>query len=183
MKDEEIVKQIRNGNHDAPIKQLYREYPKIEALIRASGGDSNAAREIFHDALILFIEKVIDPAFEQSSKLTTYLYGINRLLWKNKLRKRQNNPELEWPDTLILTNEDLGYDHEKEDRIKTMERVLAEIAERCREILKRFYLKKESMSRIASELGFSSVNSAKTQKYKCLEQAIRLATNYHPKNA
>lgn len=183
MKDEEIIRQIRGGRHDAPIKHLYKEYPKIEALIKVSGGDSNDARETFHDALILLIEKATDPNFQLTSKLSTYLYGINRLLWKNKLRKRQNNPELEWTDTLILTNEDLGYDHEKEDKIRTMERVLSEIAERCLEMLKRFYLKKESMSRIASALGFSSVNSAKTQKYKCMEQAIRLATDTNLKNA
>lgn len=177
MKDEEIIKHVRSGNHDAPIKVLYKELPKLQALILASGGDKQDARETFHDALILLIEKVSDPSFALTSKLTTYLYGITRLLWKNKLRKRQKNNELEWSDTMILTNEDLGYHEEQESKIKALESVLTRITERCQEIFRRFYFEKESMEEIANAMGFSSINSAKTQKYKCMEQAIRLGSN------
>ncbi len=183
MKDQEIIQQIRAGNHDKPIKFLYKEFPKVSSLILVSGGNKTEARENFHDALILLIEKVSDPSFQLTSKLTTYLYGINRLLWKNKLRKLQNNQELEWSDTLILTNEDIGYNDEKESMIKAMEEVLTKITKRCREILSRFYFKKESMFNIASAMGFSSVNSAKTQKYKCIEQAIRLVSNSNLNNS
>lgn len=36
------------------------------------------------------------------------------------------------------------------------------------------------MNTIAKELEFSSVNSAKTQKYKCMERAIELARQLSP---
>ncbi len=36
------------------------------------------------------------------------------------------------------------------------------------------------MTTIAKELDFSSVNSAKTQKYKCMERAIELARQLSP---
>ena len=115
--------------------------------------------------------------------MTTYLYGINRLLWKNELRKKQFNKELEWKDTLILSNEELGINEEKEEKLKALEKVLDEISKRCREIFNRFYSRKESMKDIAMAMGFSSVNSAKTQKYKCMEQAIKLASVQNLKNS
>jgi len=183
MKDEEIIRQVRSGKPDAAIKVLYREFPKVCGLIIASGGDEAEARATFHDALILVMEKVQDPTFVLTCKLTTYLFGVNRLLWKNKLRKLNSIHEVEWSDTLILTNDDLGIDENQESLIAAMELVLMRISDRCREMLQRFYFKSESMAAIATAMGFTSVNSAKTQKYKCMEHAIRLASDINLQNA
>lgn len=175
MKDSEIIAKIRKGQTELAVKVLYKEFPKVKANIMSSGGDEAIAREIFHDSLILLIEKVSDPSFELTSKLSTYLYGINRFMWKNEARRRQKSPELEWKDTLILTADDLNYDTEKEENLKLLEAVLAKVTERCKKIFELFYFKKESMKTIAELLEFSSVNSAKTQKYKCMEKAMSLA--------
>ena len=88
---------------------------------------------------------------------------------------KNKNPELEWKDTLILSAEDIGYSEEKEEKIKLLEKVLTQITDKCRKIFELFYFKKEDMNTIARELDFTSVNSAKTQKYKCMERAIELA--------
>ena len=175
MQDKDIISQIRKGRTNKAIKFLYQEFPKVKANIVSSGGDAEIAQEIFHDSLILLIEKVGDPKFELTSKLTTYLYGIARFMWKNEARKRQKNPELEWKDTLILTADDLDYNAEKEAELKLLESVLSQITERCKKVFELFYFKKENMKTIAEKLKFSSVNSAKTQKYKCMEKAMMLA--------
>ncbi|MBK7129971.1 MAG: sigma-70 family RNA polymerase sigma factor [Crocinitomicaceae bacterium] len=175
MTDQEIISEIRLGKREAAIKVLYKEFPKIKANICSSGGDAEIAREIFHDSLVLLIEKVGKQEFELTSKLSTYLFGINRFLWKNEARRRNKNPELEWKDTLILSAEDIGYSEEKEEKIKLLEKVLTQITDKCRKIFELFYFKKEDMNTIARELDFTSVNSAKTQKYKCMERAIELA--------
>ncbi|CAG5082470.1 RNA polymerase sigma factor [Parvicella tangerina] len=175
MTDQEIINSIRKGKNERPIKQLYKEFPKVKALILKEGGDAQIAQEIFNDSLVILIEKIIQPEFQLTSKLTTYLYGINRFILKNELRKKHKNVELEWRDTLILTEEDLGYDEEKEAKLNAMERILNQISEKCKEMLQLFYFKKQSMAEIAKKLNFSSVNSAKTQKYKCIERASKLA--------
>lgn len=175
MRDSEIISKIRKGQTEKAIKVLYKEFPKVRANIVSSGGDVEIAQEIFHDSLILLIEKVSDPKFELTSKLSTYLYGINRFMWKNEARKRQKSPELEWRDTLILTADDLDYNAIKEEELKLLESVLSQISERCKALFELFYFKKENMQTIADKLEFSSVNSAKTQKYKCMEKAIALA--------
>ena len=114
MTDNEIISTIRKGDREKPIIFLYREYPKIERLIVKSGCNKTIAREIFNDSLILLIEKIESPDFTLTSKLTTYLYGINRIMVKNALKKQNKTYELEWKDTLILSESDLGYDVEYE---------------------------------------------------------------------
>lgn len=183
MTDEEIIKSIRRGNHNDPVRFLYKEFPKLQAHILKSGGRKEDAREVFHDALILLIEKLSDPSFQLTSQLTTYLFGIARLLWKNKLRKNNKSIELEWSDTLILSNEDIGYAAERENRIQAVESILTKLSDRCQEIIQRFYYRNESMDAIAKAMQFSSTNSAKTQKYKCMENAIRLCSTQNPQNA
>lgn len=176
MTDQEIINSIRNGKNEKPIRQLYKEYPKVKALILAGGGTEQIAEEIFNDSLVLLIEKIQHPKFNLTSKLTTYLYGVNRFLFKNELRRQQKNHfDLEWTDTLILTREDLEYDFEKEKKLTRLEIVLDTISEKCKEIFKLFYYKKNSMKTIAEKLNFSSVSSAKTQKYKCIEKASKIA--------
>ena len=176
MKDSQIITLIKKGRTEKPIKFLYKEFPKIKANIMSSGGDEEIARQIFHDSLILLIEKIEQKDFVLTAKLSTFLYGINRFLWKNELRKRKKNIELEWADTLIVSAEDINYEVEKEIKLKALEQILSRITEKCKAIFEMFYFKKESMQYIAEKLKFTSVNSAKTQKYKCMEKAIKLAS-------
>ena len=62
-----------------------------------------------------------------------------------------------------------------------MEVIIKKLSNKCQLIFERFYYKNESMKNIANALGFSSVNSAKTQKYKCMERAIKLANEFNLK--
>ncbi len=179
MKDKELILAIKNGNREEAIKFLYLEYPKIHALILKAGCNKVIAKEIFNDSLLILIENVQKPSFHLSSALSTYLYGINRFLVKNELRKQNKFVELEWSDTLIVSEADLGFEIEKEERLKTMQRILGQLSDQCQKIFQLFYFEKKSMTEIADALKYSSVNSAKTQKYKCLEKAQILFKKNH----
>ena len=63
MTDKEIISALRSGQRDAALKELYKEFPKIKVNILSSGGDEEIARHLFHDSLILLIEKVNNPDF------------------------------------------------------------------------------------------------------------------------
>jgi RNA polymerase sigma factor (sigma-70 family) len=124
---------------------------------------------------LLLVEKIEDPNFTLTSKLTSYLYGIARFLCLNQLRKERKTLELEWSDTLILNATDIGYEEEQEEQLKLLDQVLNSISEQCQKLFKLFYFEKMSMKTIANMLNYSSENSAKTQKYKCLERANKLS--------
>jgi DNA-directed RNA polymerase specialized sigma24 family protein len=51
------------------------------------------------------------------------------------------------------------------------EKVLQELKDRCRELLLLFYQDKLPLRDIALRMGYTSENSTKNQKYKCLEAA------------
>jgi RNA polymerase sigma factor (sigma-70 family) len=179
MTDQEIIEAIRKGERERAIAFLYKEFPKIRQLVLKSGCNDVVAREVFNDSLLLLIEKVQKPEFELTSKLTTYLYGINRFMVKNELRRQNKTAyELEWSDTLILSESDLGYDTEKEEQLNRLDRILDQLSDKCRQIFELFYFRKESMETIAQTMNYSSVSSAKTQKYKCMEHALELAKKY-----
>ena len=172
-----MIASLRSGNREKPIKTLYKEYPKIERLIVNNGLSKEIAKEVFNDSLILLIEKVQSPDFLLTSKMTTYLYGINRFLVQNELRKQRKKNEIAWTDGMNIADNDFGYDLEKEEKLKRLESLLTQISEKCLQLFKLFYFEKKSMSHIAEELGYTSVNSAKTQKYKCIERAHQLSKN------
>jgi DNA-directed RNA polymerase specialized sigma24 family protein len=58
-----------------------------------------------------------------------------------------------------------------EARIRLAEKVLNELGERCRELLLFFYTGGMKLKDIAVKMGYNSENTAKNQKYKCLEAA------------
>ncbi|MBI1837684.1 MAG: sigma-70 family RNA polymerase sigma factor [Flavobacteriia bacterium] len=177
MTDIEIINAIRRGDLEKPIQSLYKEFPKIRVFLLKGGGNDTIIPEIFNDSLVLLIEKISDNSFELSSKLSTYLSGINRFLLKNELRKIANKPliSLDSDRNYLELENEFGYDFEKEEKLNALEGILNTISEKCKQILSLFYFEKKNMDYIADNLGFSSVNSAKTQKYKCLEKAHQLA--------
>lgn len=180
MTDIEIISAIRKGNNEKPVRQLYKEFPKVRSLVISSGGKEVMAHEIFNDSLVLLIEKVSDPDFQLTSRLSTYLYGINRFLLQNLLRKEQkNHREVVWEEAMNISDEDFSYDYEKEAKMKSMEKILAQVSEKCRKIFQLFYYEQKSMEEISRKMGFASVNSAKTQKYKCIERAHQLSQEIH----
>ncbi len=177
MTDRELITAIQRGELEKPIKILYKEYPKIRLFLLKEGGSDEMIQELFNDSLVLLIEKVSSPSFELTSKLSTFLTGINRFLLKNELRKKSSQTFIssEFLSSSLEGLEQLEYDFEKEEKLKMVDSILDTIQERCKQILHFFYFEKRSMDFIAEKMGFSSVQSAKTQKYKCLEKAHQLA--------
>lgn len=175
MNDLEMIEQIRNGKHDAVLKILYKEFPKVKAYILNSGGTFENAQEIFNDSLLLLIEKLGNQSFELTSKLRTFLYGIARFLWLNESRRIKNYLSQDWDEAIIISDVDFDYDIEREKKLQAIEVILDSITAKCKQILELFYYKQLSMKIIAEKLRFASVDSAKTQKYKCLEKAIQLS--------
>ncbi len=175
MEDTQIIQLIREGKREKPIRFLYAEYPKIEQLVLKEGLTKELAEEIFQNSLILFIEKIENPAFVLTSKATTYLYGINRFLTKNEAKNNRKSVQVEWTEAIGFDESEFGYDFEKEERLNQLAIILTKVSEKCRQIFQFFYFEKKSMTEIAKTLKYSSTNSAKTQKYKCIERAIFLS--------
>jgi RNA polymerase sigma factor (sigma-70 family) len=93
-------------------------------------------------------------------------------LWNDELKRRKHSLPGDFETGLKEAQEqELREAVEEEQRAKLAEKVLDQLGERCRELLVLFYNKGLKLKDIASRMGYSSENTAKNQKYKCLEAA------------
>ena len=170
MTDHEILELLRTGDNDLAINLLYHQYPMIRKLVRANRGTAKDAEDVFQETLLVLLNKAADPQFQLTAKLSTYLYSVARFIWNDQLKKQKPQiPYDELPDQ--PDRSDLAEALADENRARIAEQVINELKDRCRELLVLFYLGKTSLKDIATRMGYNSENTAKNQKYKCLETA------------
>jgi RNA polymerase sigma factor (sigma-70 family) len=172
MDDHQVINLLRSGSNSKALKALYRSFPMMEKLIRTNGGTRQDAEDIFQEALIILCTQVREKNFRLTAKLSTYLFSICRYLWKDASKKRKLDilPDF---DTGLTRAEEEALDvwREADQQVSLAEKVLLELGDRCRELLLLFYNGGLKLKDIAARMGYSSENTAKNQKYKCLEAA------------
>ncbi len=170
LSDVNILQLLRNGTDDKALAALYSHLPGIRRMIRFHGGRREDADDMFQEALIIFCRKAGDPQFRLSSGIYAYLYSVCRLLWSEELRRRGRQPLV---DTEAPGIADAGILEmlENERRYRLAESIVDRLADRCRELLQLFYTTPLKLRDIAAKMNYASEQSAKNQKYKCLETA------------
>jgi DNA-directed RNA polymerase specialized sigma24 family protein len=146
-----------------PIIQLYRDsFPDVARMVRRKGGSLEEAKDAFHDALLIYLEKEKAGRLQLHSSPKAYLLGIARICW---LRARGTTVAL--PEAFDAAEpEDAGM----EEREQSLRASLVRSGKKCLELLKAFYYDHCSMQDIAARFGFNGTRSATVQKYKCLEK-------------
>ncbi|MBK6527719.1 MAG: sigma-70 family RNA polymerase sigma factor [Crocinitomicaceae bacterium] len=125
--------------------------------------------------LIILYRKISDGKPENTFSCDGYLISTCKLLWSNELRKKKVRIGDETGLNNLLFEDEIQQKIEQENKFKTIEKVLLKLGEKCRTILEQFYFKSLSMESIARQFGFKTVESAKVQKYKCIETARKFA--------
>jgi RNA polymerase sigma factor (sigma-70 family) len=144
----------------------------MRKLVLTRGGTAQDAEDIFQEALIILCRKAGQPGFTLTAQLSTYLFSVCRFLWNDELKRRKHIPGGDFETGLKQAEEEaLRGAVEEEDRAKLAEKVLDGLGDRCRDLLVLFYNGGMKLKDIASKMGYSSENTAKNQKYKCLEAA------------
>lgn len=170
MNDEQVIQLIRTGKSDRALDVLYKNFPAVRKLIRAGGGNSADAEDIFQESLIILVRKIRDTDFRLTAQLSTYLFSVCRFLWNDELKKRKRQPMTE-PGTDEPAEQEWQSTREKEALAQLAEKALHQLQDRCRELLLLFYEGRWKLKDIAAKMGYSSESTAKNQKYKCLESA------------
>ena len=148
---------------DDPIIDLYRDsFPDFARMIRKMGGTLEQAKDSFHDALLIYLEKEKAGALHLHASPKAYLLGTARICWGRSRKSNLPLPEGFEPADL--------QDPETEEIERTLLKSLQKSGKRCLELLKAFYYDQSSMQDIAERFGFNGRRSATVQKYKCLEK-------------
>jgi RNA polymerase sigma factor (sigma-70 family) len=172
MKDNEILERIRKGDETA-LQYLYKQhYRMMLRLVLKNSGTEEEAQDVFQDALILFWQKVHQPEFKLTSKISTFLYSVCHNLWRKELDKKSRTSKEEKDEAII-------EDWDRQERIQIMNDCINKLGETCRKILQYYYFDELSMHDIAQLMGFSNADTAKTKKYKCKKELDELVKKYY----
>lgn len=144
------------------IIAVYRDvFPEAARLLRRMGGELEEIRDVFQDALVIYLEKKMAGKLVVKNSEKAYLLGIVKYLWLQA--KRKDIPG-------ALPEEIESYIAEKEEPQHPVAEYLVMAGRRCMDMLVAFYYNNQTMQEIAERFGFNGARSATVQKYKCLEK-------------
>ena len=146
--------------------RLYEDsFPGVARFVAARGGSFEDAKDIFHDALVIFYEKMINEKFSPNVSREGYVMGIAKHLWLRKFNEDHKKTNVDEMDETITIPEE--YFDVAENRLTSL---LELTGRKCLELLRAFYYDNLPMQHIRETFGFSSGHSASVQKYKCIEK-------------
>lgn len=154
------------------LKALYVEnYPKIEKFILANNGSSDEARDIFQEAFLACWRNIQLDKFspENDTALAGYLYRIARNKWMDHLRSGRYLRTVPLMDDQEDHPEEPTADPEQLLYIDAVKNNFSKLGDSCRDVLTRFYFRKESMGTIAQAFGWTDA-TARNTKYRCLQK-------------
>jgi DNA-directed RNA polymerase specialized sigma24 family protein len=148
-----------------PIIDLYRDsFPTFARMVQRMGGNLEQAKDCFHDALLIYLEKEKAGNLHLHASPKAYLLGTAKICWLHTL---DGGTTLPFPEGFEPAEPE---DPATEENEKNLLDSLLRSGKKCMELLKAFYYDHRSMLDIAAQFGFSGRRSATVQKYKCLEK-------------
>ncbi len=180
-----ILKGIREKDNKV-LYYIYQEsYPAVKKHIVNNSGNTEDAKDIFQDAIVIIYNKINKNDFNLDCDFSTYLYSICKILWLKELRKKKNekssNKELQ--DFLKYQDDIIGSDGVSE-KYAIYYKYINKLDYDCRKVLRLFY-EGVKTKEIANIMGYKNENIAKAKKFKCKEKVlkwIRKDPNFNGRN-
>ncbi|MCC9168513.1 RNA polymerase sigma factor [Pontibacter harenae] len=173
--DEAIIEGIRVDD-DKALAYLYKlYYPMISHFILNNSGTDDEAKDIYQEGVIVFYEKIKDNSLELSCQIKTYLYSVCRRLWLKRLaEKGRYASRIDDSESYLMLEDDLTQHEENERQFGLMGEALEQLGEPCRALLEDYYLRTQNMQVITEKFGYTNTDTAKNQKYKCLQRLKKI---------
>lgn len=183
-KDSEIVEAFRSGNKMV-LQQFYKSnYPMIAHFVISNGGTDDEAKDIYQDAIIAIYERINERSLILNCRLKTYLYSVCRNLWLKQIhRKGKFTPHVEDTEEYIPPQEETINEAEISLHYTIISMAMLEIGEPCQSLLNGFYIHQLSMAEITEKFGYSNTDTAKNQKYKCMNRLKKIFFDIKNKRA
>ncbi len=166
------------ANDEATLKSLYENnYHTVEKYVLNNNGSVEQAKDIYQEAFIAVWRNIQLDKFnhENESALIGYLFQIARNKWMDYLRSNHFKKNIKLSDIEYRLPEEVA-DEEDNSFIANVKKQFEELGGNCRELLTRFYYKKESMKIIAKQFAWTEA-TARNNKYRCLQQLRELIKN------
>jgi RNA polymerase sigma factor (sigma-70 family) len=181
IKNKKIIDGLMANDPNAYLNLYENEFPKIYWHIRKNSGSFEQAKDVFQDALVIILEKVIQNNFDINCNFGTYLFSICKNLWFTQLKRNKR-------ETIYPTDKFRDLDGsvefidpgEKPEDYEFISHAIGNLGSGCQKLLSLFYYEQQSWENIAEQLGYTSAANARNQKYKCLEKIRKIVMNQIP---
>ena len=183
MDDRDIVKNLKNGDEEC-IKYLYEHFDMVKGFVTRNSGTEADAFDLFQEAIVIFYQKVTRGEFLQDSKISTFLFGICRNQWLNKLKKQRKEQKFR---NKLLEEQKNSKNHvpppkvtgikEGYSKAAYLNQMLNKLGEKCKSILEASIFLHLKMEVIANKYGYASAHSVRQQKLRCLKR-LRSMVSY-----
>jgi DNA-directed RNA polymerase specialized sigma24 family protein len=164
-------------NKEPDMAALYKAaFPHVAKLVKSQGGDLEQAKDIFHDAFIIYLERINQEGFVIRTSPAAYIMGTARLLSIKAFNRKRDVFPVEWAENMLSIPGDwagspgdwagssrAGKEKDLLDHLKT-------VGGKCIGLLKAFYYENLDMQELSRKFGFKTSRSATVQKFKCLEK-------------
>ncbi len=162
------------------IKNLYKTcFFDVKNFVVANSGSIDDARDIFQEAILVYVKQISDPEFKLTSTEKNYLMGISRNMWLKNLRDKKtvNMGDDDW---IIRIEEKTEQEYveliEKDFLMDLVSKKLNEISKECRDLIFHAFYMKRSATEIAELCGYTE-QFVKVKKFRCLQGLKKLITS------
>ena len=165
--DAAFIERIR-ANDRKVLGEIFLKYEKLVAtFVKRHNGSAEDAEDILQESIIVLWRRAIQPEFQLTSKLGTYLLAIAKNIWLAELRKRKQTTDIEDLNNFSDNNPSSLERLLQDEKTSMIENAMNKLQKICKEILLLFYFDERSMREIATLLDFAGADVAKAKKYQC----------------
>lgn len=175
----EITQSFLHGDNKA-FEFIYLKYGSycIDQLVAKRGCPKEDAQDLFVDAVLIFRRKILGGEISYLTNLKFYLYRTceNNYLanLKKEATKAKNQYNVE--QYLYSASEEISVAQKESGKISW-----SKLSEKCKNIIYLFYVKSISMEEIATDMGLSNADSAKSSKSRCMKKYVNEARKHYNK--
>lgn len=179
---QQTVDQTLKGfqRNDAKVmSSIYSQvFPKVRAHVLKNSGNEEHAKDIFQEAFVVCWRNIKEEKFTEGN-VSGYLFTIAKNKWTDFLRsprfKRTTSVDTQTYLKVVSDNPvEVNDANEEEHRRKALLLAMDQLGKNCKTLLKLFYFERRSMDEISREMGMAP-NSARNQKYRCMEKLRSLS--------
>ncbi|MGL4596918.1 MAG: RNA polymerase sigma factor [Bacteroidia bacterium] len=169
LSDTDLLDGLKRGD-SAAFRQVHvQHFGMIRYLILNNNGREEDARDVFQEAQVVLFEQLQSGKFEQKASLKTWLYAVCRNKWLKRLEKEKRQVRITDFEAVEPFDDTTDLDAKNEQH-EVLRRSLDMLGNSCKKLLLLFYFFQKSMEEIAEDLNYTNADTAKTQKYKCLQR-------------
>ncbi len=164
---ETIIEEEITVKRETQVRDFYeRTFPRVAAFVSRMGGRFEDAKDLFHDALVVYYEMRVHDSDRIRTSEEAYVLGIAKHLWARKhQRNRMEISMNEFERGIPVSGEDSPTVEEKR-----LLRILESAGKKCMDLLRAFYYRRRPVKELTGMLGYTGEHAFSAQKYKCLEK-------------